>query len=96
MRAKFVIGVTFALLLFSAGLLWADCMDFSRSTSWSVEGDEKIIFYRGPLRFAAVTLQDCRVKPTSNVQLTKAYMCDSDKIIIDGEECNLISIDSLE
>jgi hypothetical protein len=84
------------MLFLSAGLLLADCMDFSRATSWSVEGDQKIIFYRGPVRFAALTLQDCRVYPNSNVQLTKAYMCDSDKIIIDGQECSLVSLDSLE
>lgn len=96
MRTKCIPVLSLALLLLTAGLLRADCTDFSRATSWSVEGDQKIIFYRGPVRFAALTLQDCRVYPNSNAQLTKAYMCDSDKVVIDGEECSLISFVSLE
>ncbi len=96
MRAKGIIVSSFGFLLLSAGLLWADCMDFSRSTSWSVEGNQKIIFYRGSIPFASVVLQDCLVKPTSDVRLTKPYMCESDKIIVDGEECSLVSLDSLE
>ena len=96
MRAKCIPVLSFALLLLSASLLWADCMDFSRSTSWIVEGDQKIIFYRGPVPFAALVLQDCLVNPNSNVRLTKQYMCDSDKVIVDGNECSLVSLDSLE
>ncbi len=96
MRAKYIPLLSFALLLFLVGLAMADCMDFSRSTSWSVEGDQKIIFYRGSIPFVSVVLQDCLVKPTSDVRLTKAYMCESDKIIVDGEECSLVSLDSLE
>jgi len=96
MRAKCIIALGFALLLLSAGLLRADCTDFSRSTSWAVEGDQKIIFYSGSIPFASVVLQDCPVNPNSNVQLTKSYMCDSDKIIVDGQECSLVSLNSLE
>jgi hypothetical protein len=96
MRSNYIIALSFSLLLLSAGLLRADCTDFSRATSWSVEGDQKIVFYRGPVRFAVLTLQDCRVYPNSNVQLTKPYMCGSDTIMIDGQECSLVSLDSLE
>ena len=96
MGTKFIIALSLALLLLSAGLLRADCTDFSRSTSWSVEGQQKIIFYRGSTPFASVVLQDCLVYPNSNVQLTKQYMCGSDKIFVDGQECSLVSLDSLE
>ncbi len=96
MRARFIALVSLGLLGFSASLLWADCMDFSRSTSWSIEGNQKIIFYRGSIPFASVVLQDCLVNPNSDVRLTKQYMCESDKIIVDGAECSLVSLDSLE
>ncbi len=96
MSVKSIIVISFVLFFFSAGLLWADCMDFSRSTSYAVEGSQKIIFYRGSVPFASVVLQDCMVNPNSNVRLTKQYMCDSDKVVVDGEECNLVSLDSLE
>ena len=96
MRTKGIQILIFAMLLLSTGLLWADCTDFSRATSWSVEGDQKIVFSRGPVRFAELTLQDCKVYSNSNVQLTKSYMCDSDTIIVDGQECNLISLRSLD
>ncbi len=96
MRTKCIIAFSIALLLLSAGLLRADCTDFSRTTSWSVEGEQKIIFYRGSTPFASVVLEDCLVYPNSNVRLTKEYMRDSDKIFVDGQECSLVSLDSLE
>ena len=96
MRTKGIPVSILAMLLLSTGLLWADCTDFSRATSWSVEGDQKIVFSRGPARFAELSLQDCKVYPNSNVQLTKSYMCDSDTIIVDGQECNLLSLRSLD
>ncbi len=96
MRTKCITVFSFALFFLSPGLLRADCTDFSRATSWSVEGDQKIVFSRGPVQFAELTLQDCKVYPNSNVQLTKSYMCDSDTITVDGQECNLISLRSLD
>jgi hypothetical protein len=59
MGTKFIFALSLALLLLSAGLLRADCTDFSRATSWSVEGEQKIIFYRGSTPFASVVLEDC-------------------------------------
>jgi hypothetical protein len=96
MPVKYMPLLSLALLFFSAGLLWADCLDFSRATSWSVEGDQKIIFYRGTFPFAALTLQDCTVMPNSTVRLSKTYMCGSDTIFVDDQECGLVSLDSLE
>ncbi|HSR09910.1 MAG TPA: hypothetical protein VLS90_00590 [Thermodesulfobacteriota bacterium] len=96
MRVKPIAFLSLAAVLFSAGLLRADCMDFSRSTSWSIDADQKIIFFRGAVPFAAIVLQDCPVNPNSNVRITKPYMCDSDKVIVDGTECGIVSLNSLE
>lgn len=88
--------IFFVTLIFFANSLFADCADFSRYTSWAVQDEEKIVFYRGPVPIAIITLQGCRAAPNSGIRLTKAYLCDGDKIVVDGEECNIISIDLLQ
>ena len=98
MRKIFVILMGFILvsLLFSTAQLWADCVKIAGYNSYVIEGDRKIIFYRGESPIAAITLQDCKVNPQSDILLTKAYMCGSDKIIIDGRECNIFSLESMQ
>jgi len=98
MRKIFLVLASFVLLLlfFPTSLLWADCVNLARYNSYVVENDKRIIFYRGSSPIAAATLQDCRVEPQSDIRLTTTYMCESDKIIIDGQQCNLLSLDSME
>ena len=96
MRVKYLPLVIFTLLFFPAGLLWADCLDFSRSTSWGVEGGQKIIFYLGSVPLAVLNLQDCTVTPNSTVRLSKPYICDADTVIVDNEQCRLVALNSLE
>ncbi len=98
MRKIFLTLMGFILLslLSSTALLWADCVKIAGYNSYVIEGDRKIIFYRGASPIAAVTLQDCKVYPQSDIRLIKAYMCESDKIIIDGQECNILSLDSMQ
>jgi hypothetical protein len=98
MRKIFVILMGFILvgLLSSTALLWADCVQIAGYNSYIIEGDKKIIFYRGSSPIAVVTLQDCKVYPQSDIRLTKAYMCESDKIIIDGQACNIFSLESMQ
>lgn len=92
--------ILFTLLIL--GLFWlipealrADCLSLGGYTSWVPENDQKIIFYRGSRPIAAVKLQDCKVYPNSGVVLIKSYICDNDKIIIDGQGCRLFTVDSL-
>ncbi len=98
MRKIFLTLTGFILLslLSSTALLWADCADFTRYNSYVVEGDRKIIFYRGSSPIATVTLQDCKVYPGADIRLLKTYMCESDKIIIDGQECSILSLDTMQ
>jgi len=88
--------ISIALLgfaLFFPNLALADCTNFQGYTSWALDSERKIIFFRGADPIASITLTDCKADPNSNIRLTKSYMCDSDKIIIDGEECNIMSLD---
>ncbi len=92
-------------ILFTAltlGLFWlvpivlhADCLSLGGYTSWVPESNQKIIFYRGSRPIASVKLQDCKVYANSSILLVKSYVCDDYKIIVDGRECNLFSVDSL-
>jgi hypothetical protein len=93
---------TLLLIVLILGFLWlfpiflhADCISLGGYTSWVLENNQKIIFYRGSRPIASVKLQDCKVYSDSIVQLKKSYTCDYDKIIIDGQECTLFSVDSL-
>jgi len=93
---------TVILIILTLGLLWlvpiflhADCISLGGYTSWVLESSQKIIFYRGSRPIAIVKLQDCKVYANSSVQLKKSHTCDYDKIIIDGQECTLFSVDSL-
>jgi len=63
-------------------------------TGWYVEGAHNITLYRGMAPMAYLDVPYCNIKNDSNIRLNKAYLCDGDKILIDGEECTLVSVGS--
>ena len=94
-KTAFTLLSLFFMMLSTTPLL-ADCLDFSGYNSYIIEGNNKIVFYRGPTPIAVVTLQTCRIPPVADVRVTKAYMCDSDRIIVNGEKCTILTLDSLQ
>ena len=80
-------------LLFSS-LALADCVSLASFTDWFAQDAHNIVFYRGARPLATVNVPDCSIKPSSAILLTKSYVCDSDKIIIDGEECSIMTVTS--
>jgi len=92
MGRKIFILLGFSLLLLSPSLAQCDCADFTRMTSWSVQGSSTVIFYTGNLPFARIDLQDCTVDSSSNIRLTKSYVCDSDSLMVNGQECAIMSL----
>jgi len=82
--------------LFSPGVAVSDCTDLSRSTSWYVQDEHTIIFYAQNSPIAQIDLQDCAVSASSNIRLLKSYMCDSDRIVVDGQECAIMTLKSLQ
>lgn len=92
MRKKMLILLSFAVLLLAPNLVLSDCVDLGHSTSWYAQGAHTIIFYAGPRPLGHVDLWDCTVNPSSMIHLTSNYVCDSDKIIIDGEECTIMTV----
>ena len=97
MKNRIFILSCLSIFLFCPNLAISDCTDFGRVTRWSVEREDTIIYYRGNAPVARVVLKDCTVTSSSNIQLTKSYMCYEDSLVIDGQECaimNLISASS--
>ena len=89
-----LIALSISVWLFFPNLVLSDCLDFGRVTNWDIQGENTIIFYSQYKPVAKIVLRDCTVNSSSNVRLTKTYMCDNDTLIIDGEECAIMSIKS--
>ncbi len=94
MKNKKVFLLSLAMLLLFSSLAMADCVSLASFTDWFVQDAHNAVFYRGPMPLATLTVPDCSIKPSSTILLTKSYMCDSDKIIIDGEECTVMTVTS--
>ena len=94
MEKKIFPLLLFSILLFLPGLALSDCVDLGRTTNWSVESENSIIYYARMTPVARIVLQDCTVNPSSTIRLTKHYLCDEDSLIIDVQECVIMSLTS--
>ena len=94
MRKIVFVLLSFSLLAFFPGVVLSDCTDLGRFTSWTVQGESTIIFYSENLPIAQVVLQDCTVNTSSNIRLVRSYVCDSDSILINGQECSIMTLTS--
>ena len=92
MGKKTLILLILSLLYLAPSLAMSDCADFTRMTSWAVQGSQAIIFFAGNLPFATVNLQDCTVDSSSNIRVMKSYVCDSDSIMVNGHECAIMTL----
>ncbi len=92
MGKKMVILMALAIVLLCPGLVLSDCMDLRRSTSFYVAGGHSIIFYSGLMPIGRVEVPYCSLSPSSSVSLIKTYVCDGDKIMIDGSGCTITSV----
>ena len=91
---KKVILVLFGILilLFSANPVLSGCTDFGRVTNWYVQDEDTIIFYSQNRPIAKIVLQDCSVNSSSNIRFLKNYLCDGDNLLVDGEDCSIMSL----
>ena len=81
-------------LFFVPSLGLADCLNIRGVTGLYVEGAHSVTLYRGMAPVAYLNVPYCNIREDSNIRLNKAYLCDGDKILIDGEECTLVSVGS--
>ncbi len=97
MKKAVLIVVAAAILLTVPQISFSDCLTFGkewRPLSWHILDDQSILFYDGQTPIAIVRIQNCTLRPSSTVYLTKRYLCDSDKIVIDNVPCNIMTITS--
>ena len=93
MRNKLSILLGLILFVFP-NLVFADCVDVRGFTSWSIEGGHSIVLYREYTPLAFLDLQNCSFSSNSSIRIIKTYICDSDKIVIDGEPCAIWAVRS--
>jgi len=98
MKRLTLILLGLAMILSLPNAVFSDCLIFGAAgpVSYYIQNERTIVFY-DPLRtapIAQVTLQTCRVNESSNIRLSKKYLCDTDKIIVDNRPCNIMTITS--
>ena len=87
-----ILTVSWVILTPRLGL--SDCRDLGNFTSWYAQDGQTLVFYAQNAPIARVVLQDCSVNASSNIRLIKSYMCDSDTILVDGQECSIMTLTS--
>jgi len=94
MKQNIIILACLSILLALPNLAVSDCVDFGRVTNWYVQDENTIIYYSQNKPVAKIVLEDCTVNSSSNIRLLKTYMCEEDSLLIDGEECAILSLTS--
>lgn len=94
MGKKVVVLLGVAVTLFSPSTVFSDCVDLGRATSWYVQGGHSVIFYGDLMPIARIDVPYCALGPSSNIRLLNSYVCDGDKIIIDGSGCLIMNVSS--
>ena len=94
MGKKMVVLLAVAVTLFSPCIVFSDCVDLGRATSWYVQGGHSIIFYGGLMPIARIDVPYCALDSSSSIRLIKSYVCEGDKIIVDGSGCLIMNVSS--
>ena len=96
-RIFFILGtvvcaIVFICLTIDPNPALSDCKDIGRYTSYYVQGAHTVIFYNESWPIAYFDIPYCSIRPESTIRPVKNYVCDNDKIIIDGEPCSIMSV----
>jgi len=94
MRNKLLALLILVSLLITPAVVLSDCLDLGQANSYYIQGGHAIIFYDGMRPLARVEIPNCNLYQDSTIRLTKSYTCDSDKILVDGVQCNIGTVSS--
>jgi hypothetical protein len=89
---KILVVLSLMILLILPKQVLADCAELKDYTHWILEGEHTIVFYLGNKPLASLNIPYCEILPSSSIQLLKSYVCDSDNIVIDSQECSIIEV----
>jgi hypothetical protein len=95
MRKEIIIFFILGVFLFLPNLVSADCLDLGEFTSWVVEDEHTVVFYRQSRPMARLEIANCSIGSSSNIRLIESYVCDSDDIMIDNEKCHIMTLNVL-
>ena len=84
-----------ALLIFPT-FVSADCANLERFNNWILESSHTVIFYDGKKPLARVEIPNCEIFPLSTIRLIDSYVCESDRILVDGVACQIITVELLQ
>ena len=87
MRNKLLILWVLIFVLTAPAVVRSECVDLGRADSHYIQGAHSVVFYTGNRPIARVTMLHCALYQDSTIRLTKTYVCDRDRIIVDGEQC---------
>ena len=80
------------ILLFLPNLVLADCVNASRATRYYIQGAHDFILYNWITPVGYVNVPWCNIFSNSTIQITSGYLCDGDKVLIDGGACDIFSL----
>jgi hypothetical protein len=89
-----ICAIVFICLTINPNLALSDCKDIGGYTSYYVQGAHTVIFYNRSWPIAYFDIPYCSIGPESTIRPVKNYVCDGNRIIIDGEACRIMSVSS--
>jgi hypothetical protein len=96
MKRNVLILIGLGMLLSLANLAWADCHDLGGFNSFVISRGSTLILYAGSTPVGQFDLQSCDVQPQSRILLLKSMVCDGDEVMIDGNRCTVMSVQSVD
>ena len=93
-KVVFLITLIALLASLSPKMALAGCVYIGGAT-WSRINSHKIIMYRGRTAIALLDIPFCMISAASEIKLINEDVCDWDKIIIDGEACEIRKVERL-
>jgi hypothetical protein len=86
------LGIVFVLPV----LALADCDDFGGFTSFVLQGANTVVLYAGTTAIGQFDVQTCNVEANSTIRLVKNPVCDGDEVVVDGSNCTVMNVKSLD
>jgi hypothetical protein len=96
MKGSHLILVCVAIFLLLPGLVLADCDDFGGFTSFVLQGTNTVVLYAGTTAIGQFDVQSCSVQANSTIRIVKNPVCDGDEVVIDGSNCTVMNVKSLD
>jgi hypothetical protein len=96
MKKKLLVLLCLAIVFVLPSLVLADCDDFGGFTSFVLQGTNTVVLYAGTTAIGQFDVQSCSVQANSTIRIVKSPVCDGDEVVIDGSNCTVMSVKSLD